>query len=246
MAAHEIGHQILLQAVALVQPPVFLPEPLVHLKMRLAHVVQHLRGAVFRSHLQLSGDVVSDQLGQKLTVLLTQQVVEPDAAADKHLLYPRHRPDLPQQGQIVGVTGVQIFAGGGGQTGAVFAQAVFLLLLAGGMPEVGRRPAYVVDVALEFGVPGKPLHLPDHALVTAGGNHPSLMEGQRAEAAPAEAAPVVGDGEPDLLNGGHAAPAVIHGVDLPGIGQLRYRVQLLPAQRHGGGIHHQRPVPVAL
>ena len=35
-------------------------------------------------------------------------------------------------------------------------------------------------------------------------------------------------------------------MNLPGVGQLRYKVQLLPAQGHGGGIDHQDPVPVAL
>ena len=98
MGAHEIGHQVLLHAIALVQPLVLLLEPLVDLEMGLAHVVQHLRGAVLRSDLQLPGDVIAHQLGQELAVLLAQQVVEPDAAADEHLLHPRHRPDLPQQG----------------------------------------------------------------------------------------------------------------------------------------------------
>ena len=36
---------------------------------------------------------------------------------------------------------------------------MLFLLLAGGVPEVGRRSAHVVDIALEFGVPGEPLHL---------------------------------------------------------------------------------------
>ena len=103
-----------------------------------------------------------------------------------------------------------------------------------------------MDVALELGVPSEALHLPDHALVAAGGDHPPLMEGQGAEIAPAEAPPVVGDGEAHLLDGGHAALRVVHGVDLPGVGQLGHRVQLLPGEGHGGGIDHQGTVPVAL
>ena len=55
---------------------------------------------------------------------------------------------------------------------------MFQLLLAGGAAEGGRRPAHVVDIALEAGVLGEGGHLPDDALVAAGGDGPPLVEGQ--------------------------------------------------------------------
>ena len=246
VAAHQVGHQVLLQAVAAVEALVLLLEPLIDLEVGLAHVVQHPGGAVLRGHLQLAGDVVADQVREELAVVPAEHVVVADAAADEDLLHPGDGPELPQQAQVVPVVRVQVFAGGGGQAGAVLAHAVLCLLLAGGVAEVGGGSPHVMDVALELGVSGEALHLPDHALVAPGGDHPPLVEGQGAEVAPAEAAPVVGHGEADLLDGGHAPQGLVHGVDLPGVGQLRHRVQLLPAQGHGGGIHHQDPVPVGL
>ena len=79
-----------------------------------------------------------------------------------------------------------------------------------------------------------------------GSDHAPLVEGQRAEIAPPEAPPVVGHREADLLNGGHAPQRSVHRVDLPGKGEGVDGVQLLPVQRHGGRVHHQHPVPVAL
>ena len=67
------------------------------------------------------------------------------------------------------------------------------------------------------------------------------MEGQGAEIAPAEAAPVVADGEPHLLDGGDALG--VHGMHLAGKGQVIEPVQRLPVQGTLGRIHQQ---PAAL
>ena len=125
MAAHQVGDQILLQTVTLVEPLILLPEPFVDLEMGLPHVVQHLGGAVLRRNLQLPGNVVSYQVGEKFAVFLAQHIVKPDTAADKYFLYARHRPNLPQKRQVIGVAGVQILAGSRSKTGTVFAHAVF-------------------------------------------------------------------------------------------------------------------------
>ena len=114
------------------------------------------------------------------------------------------------------------------------------------MAEVGAGAADVVDVALELWVVGEALHLPDDALMAAGGDHTTLVEGKGAEVAPAKAPPVVGHGEADLLDRRHAAHGVVHGVDLPGVGQLGDVVQLLLIEGHGRGIHHQHLVPMGL
>ena len=214
--------------------------------MGFAHGVQHVAHAVLRGYLQLAADVVLHQVGEELPLGVFEQVVKPDPRADEHLLHPGDGPELPQQGQVVAVVGVQVGAGGGGQAVPLLAQAVLQLLLAGGPPEVGGGAAHVVDVPLEPWVLGEGGDLPDEALVAAGGDHPPLVEGQGAELAGPEAPPVVDDGEAHLLNGGHAPHAVVHRVGLPHVGQLCHLVQLLGVQGHGGGIADEVPVPVGL
>ena len=120
------------------------------------------------------------------------------------------------------------------------------LLLAAGAAEGGGGAAHVVDIALKARVLDQQLGLPNHALVAAGGDGAPLVEGQGAEVAGPEAAPVVGDGEADLLDGGHAAHVVIHGVGLPHIGQLGHPVQFLGGQGIGGGIDDEKALAVPL
>ena len=115
---------------------------------------------------------------------------------------------------------------GSGARQLVLAHAAALLLLAAGVAEVGAGAAYIVDVALEPRLVGQQLRLLQHRFDGAAGDHPPLVEGQRAEVAPAEAAPVMCDGELHLLDGGDAF--LIHGVNGAGIGQGVQRVQLLP------------------
>ena len=75
----QVGHQILLLAVAAVQLEIFFPEFLVDLDVGLAHVVQGVGYAVLRGHLQLARDVVLDQIGEKLPAGVLHQVVKADA-----------------------------------------------------------------------------------------------------------------------------------------------------------------------
>ena len=201
---------------------------------------------MLRGNLQLAGDVVLHQLGKERLIFVLQHIIVADAAADEDLFHPGDIPQLAQQGQIVGVVRVNVGAGGGGQTALLGAHAVFQLLCAGGVPEVGGRAAYIVDIALEIRESGQGRHLPDYALMAAGSDHPALMEGQGTEVAAPEAAPVVDNGEFDLFNGGHAAHRLVHGVVLPGIGQLRHKVQLLRAQGHGGRVDNEVTVPMLL
>ena len=126
-----------------------------------------------------------------------------------------------------------------GQTAAALAHPPPLLLGAGGVAEVGGGASHIVDIALELRVLRQQLRLPHHGLDGAGGDHAPLMKGQCAEVAAAEAAPVVGDGEAHLLDGGNLLP--IHGMDLPDIGQVVQGIQCLPAQWTGRWIHHQHP-----
>ena len=157
MGGHQIGHHILLEPQLLVEPLILLEEPRIDLMPGLAHLVQHRVGHMLRSHLQLAGDVVLDQLLEKGIAGIGQQIVEADAAADKDLLDAGQLPELPQQAQIVAVVGPQILTGRREEALPVLADALAELLGTGGLAEVGRGAAHVVDIALEVRLPG---HLP--------------------------------------------------------------------------------------
>ena len=242
----QVGHQVLVLAVPAVELKILLPELLIDLDVGLAHIVQGVGHTVLRGHLQLSGDVVLDQVGEKFAAGVLHQEVETDARTDEHLFDPGDGPQLPQQHHIVGVIGVQVGTGLGGQTGPVFAHPVLELLLAGGAAEGGGRAAHVVDIALEARVMGQGGHLPDDALVAAAGDGPPLVEGQGAEVARPEAAPVMGDREAHLLDGRDAPHLVVHRVGLPDIGQLGHSVHLRCGQGGGRGIDNQESISVLL
>ena len=236
---HEVGHKVLLLVICLVETLVLAPKPLKHIEMGLAHIVQHRGNAVLRSHLQLAADVVVHQFLKKRLILVLEHIVVADAAANKHLLYPRQGPQPPQKLRVFRVVRIQILTRLRGQTASVFTAAVLLLPRAGGMAEVGRRPAHIMDVALELRVLRKDLRLPQNGLDAPGGDHPPLMKGQRAEVTAAEAAPVVGNGKPHLLNGRDGL--LIHGMHLSHKGQVVEPVQLLPGQGALGRIYNEKP-----
>ena len=55
----------------------------------LAHLGENRVGHMLRGDLQLTGNVVLHQLPEKGVLLVRQQIVEADAAADEHLFDPR-------------------------------------------------------------------------------------------------------------------------------------------------------------
>ena len=143
------------------------------------------------------------------------------------------------------MVGLEVFARRGEQAALVFAQAVFLLLLAGGEAEVRGRAADVVDVALEAGHLYDLFGLRDHAFVAARLDVAPLMESERAEVARAEAAAVVDDGELHLLNRGYAAQRLIGRVVGSHIGQRVDVVHLFGGQGlRGRVLDHHAPAVV--
>ena len=158
--------------------------------------------------------MVVHQLPEKVSLLVQQHVVVADAAADEHLFYPRQPAQAPQKLRVFRVVCIQIFARLRGQAAAIFAAAVLFLPRAGGVAEVGRRPAHIVDVSLKLRVLGEYFRLPQDGFNAPGSDHPPLVKGQRTEIAPAEAAAVVDHAEAHLLDRGHAAERLVHRVPL--------------------------------
>ena len=86
MAAHQVGDEVLLLFDALCQLIKALLEPAVRLDMGLAHEVKDVVGAVLRCDLELTADVVLDQLPEEAFVLVAQEIIIPDAGTDEHTL----------------------------------------------------------------------------------------------------------------------------------------------------------------
>ena len=196
--------------------------------------------------LELAGDVILDELGQKRTALVLKEIVVADARADEDLLHAGDRAKTTQQLDIFRVVGIEIFAGVGGKAVLVAAHAALQLILARRVAEVGARAADIVDVSFELRVAGEALDLAHAGFDRARGDHAPLMERQRAEVAPAEAPAVVRDGNAHLLDGGDAAESVVHRVYLAHVGELGDLVELLTRKRHRGRIDDERVTPVRL
>ncbi len=190
--------------------------------------------------------MVLDQLAEKRVVPVGHHIIIPQAGAHEHLFDALDLPQLPQQVEVIGMVGLEVLARGGEQAALVPAQAVPVLLFAGGEAEVGRRPADVVDIALEARVRGDLPGFGEHAFVAARLDIAPLVEGERAEVARAEAAAVVDDGELHLLDGGHAAERLIGRV----VGALVWQgvdaVHLLRGERARGRVLHEHAFAVAL
>ena len=95
------------------------------------------------------------------------------------------------------------------QTLAVFTHADLHLLFAGGLAEVCRGAADVMNVAFKIGILGHFFRFFQKRFVAAGLNDAALVERQRAEAACAEAPAAAGKTEFHFFNGGDAAEGFV-------------------------------------
>ena len=245
MRGHEVGHDVLLLGKARVHFFILFHEALVHVDVRLAHVVENAVDAVLGRDLELAGDVVFHKLGEEIVVFILEHVVIADARAHEDLFYARYLPQLAQQGEIVRVIGIEIRAGRRRKASPVGAHAAFGLLFARMVSEICRGAADIIYVALEVGEFRQRRDLAYDAFVAAACDHSALMEGQGAEAASAEAAAVVDDRELDLLDGGNAAERLVHRVILLCVRKLGDAVELLCFERHRRGIY-DKITPVVL
>ena len=159
-------------------------------------------------------------------VLVVQRVVKADAAADEDLLDAGNRAELAQQPHVALVGHAKVGAGLRREAATVHAGAGLCLLGAGGLHEVCRGAANVVDVALEVGVVSHGRGLCYEGLVASRLDDASLVEVERAERALAQAAAVAGERELHLGDGRDAACSVVHGVRGAGVGQLVDLVEL--------------------
>lgn len=133
------------------------------------------------------------------------------------------------------------------QTFSVLAQTVFQLLFAGGIAEVCRRSADIVDVSFKVWVVGHLLRFVQDGLLAAGNHLSALMEGDGTEVAVAKAATVLDDGKFHLFDSIHSAHCLIGRVIGAGEGQVEHLVQLLAGEgRHRRVLHQVQGVGLFL
>ena len=151
MAAHKVGHDVLLHAEALVETHVFLHEPLVEPAAGFVHVFEHAVVDMLRRDLELAADVVLYKLADEGIVLIVHEIVVADAAADEDLFDAFDLPELSEELHIIPVVDLHVFAWSVAETGAVLADALRELFFAGGETEIRCRTADVVNIALKAG-----------------------------------------------------------------------------------------------
>ena len=202
---------------------------------------------MLRRNLQLAGNVVFHQFLKEGLVLVQNQIIVADAAANEHLLHAGNGPKPPKDRKIIAVIHNQVRAGRRGQ--ALFAALTHTpghLLFAADDPEVCGGAAHIVDVPLKPGGRGNALTLFHNAVGAAAGHPPPLMQSNGAEIAAAVTAAVLHDGKLHLFQAGHAAHRVVAGMGTAGKRQVKHFVQFQPVQGLCGRILHQIPLPLLL
>ena len=106
------------------------------------------------------------------------------------------------------------------------------------MPEICRRPAYVMDITLEIAVIQETFCLSYQRIMAPCLYDPPLMKGKRAEITAAKTPPVADQAKPHFRDRRYAAFPLIGRVIRPHIGITIDLVHLRLIKRHGRRILH--------
>ena len=203
-------------------------------------------GAMLRSHLELTADVLFNKTAKECIALIRKHIIISNARTDKHLFYAGYTLHTLQQLDIFAVIGDEVRARSRRKAAAIRADTVLELPLACGTAEICRRTSDVVNIALEIRELCQQLRFADNAVNTARSHRSALMVGNGAESTAAEAAAIMRDGEAHLANSGNAALRLIARMICPLIRQCVNAVQLLALERGHRRILHKDAVAVAL
>ena len=233
MARHEIRNEVLF----LSQFPVGFIEPVLELQesldVGLSHEVRHVFDDVFRSHFQLTADVVLAEFLDEGLVVIGQDIVIAQARTDEDLLDALDAADFPQELDIIIMGRIEVRAGLTADAVAVAAGAVLELLGTGNVTEVRRRAADVMDIALEARQMGHALRFPDERFMAAMLDDTPLMAGNGTEMAVAETAALAGQAELHFMESRYAAGGIVIGMPAPLEGQFVNGIHLFRRQGQG-------------
>ncbi len=231
MRGNEVRDQVLFLARLFRELLEHALEAVIGADTRLHHLVQRATLGMLRGNLQVTADVVGDQLLDVLRRLHRQVVTQ--ARGNQDLLHTRQGASLAVQFDQRAVVGVEVFADAREHARRLAAVLLDVMALAGDAVHVGSRAAKVGNHA------GEARHLVTHLfdfmqdrLVRAVLDDAAFVLGDRAEGAATEAATHDVHREADHLVGRDAFLAVGR-VRHTGIGHAEHVVHFLGA--HGDG-----------
>ena len=247
VGGHEVGQDVLLLADFLGVGVESAHELLVDGVARFAHHLEDRVGDVFGGQAQLAAHVVLHEFVEEGGVVVEQDVVEADAAADEDLLHARKGTQFAQELHVVLVGDGELVAGRRRQAAFGGAGPVLGLFGAGGDAEVGGGAAHVVEVALEVGLLRHETRFLHDALAAARLDDPALVEVERAEGAVAQAPAVAREAELHFGERRDAAGLVVIGMPGPGVGESVEGVEFGSGKGLAGRVlHHVDVVGVGL
>ena len=105
---------------------------------------------MLRCHLELSTDMILNQLPEKSIILIFYQIIEPDSGTDKYFFYLWQCPEFTQKLQVIRVIHTEILTWLREQTLSFHTDTFLQLLLAGWLTEVRSRSPNIVDVTFKI------------------------------------------------------------------------------------------------
>lgn len=165
MARHQIRYYVLIEShigAELVKP---VRKPVIYLSAGLVHIFQHVVRNVLRRYSELTADMIFQKLAEKRFVAVCNKIVKPYPRAHKHLFHALYPSELSQKLQIFRVIHLHVRAQFRVQALPVRTRAGFELFFAGGIAEIRRRSAHVMDISLEIWIMRHQLRLAHHTLV---------------------------------------------------------------------------------
>ena len=179
-------------------------------------------------------------------ILREQQIVEPDPRAYEDLLNARQRAQLPQELEIITVIGHEMRAGLRREARLAAAGAAHQLRVAGCPPEIRRRAADIVDVALEARQLCQQPRLAQDRRMTPALDDTALMGNNRAEVATTEAAALRDQAELHFLDCRYTACLLIDRMIRPLVRQIIHLIHLRLRERLRRRILHDAPLVILL
>ena len=194
---------------------------------------------------ELSADMMAAELLKEGPVGIRHQIVKTNARADKDSLNSRKGAQLPKELNIVRVVYNQVRAGLREKALAVYAGPAHHLFVAGRPAKLRSGASDVIDIALKVRILRHEPGLREDGLMASCLHDPSLVEGQRTEAAAAVAAAVGGKGEFNVVaERGDASLGIIHRMPRTHVGKGVDIIQFLRCQGPRRRVLHHKGAAV--
>ena len=164
---------------------------------------------MLRCNLKLSTDMMFDKLPEKSIILIQHKVIKTDSGTHKYLFYIWKAAELSQKRQIIRMRHFEIGTWLWAQALPVLADSGAKLLLARGLPEIGCRPAHIMNVSFEILILCDKLCFLNNGLMAPHLYCASLMERKGTKITSAKASTVAYQGKLYLRNSRNTSERLI-------------------------------------